>query len=99
MARPRVLPSATVTASAPGTEYTFRGSMAGLHAPLSTLRRAPRDALRMTRGQHDSLRLGCQGLSPFTPCRSPGALLYEHTATIRGDVLLADALADCGASP
>jgi hypothetical protein len=28
----------------------FRGSMAGLQAPLSTLRLAPRDASRMTRG-------------------------------------------------
>ena len=23
----------------------------------------------MTRGQHDSLHLCCEGLSPFTPCR------------------------------
>jgi len=51
----------------------YRGSMAGLCVPLSTLRGAPRGASRMTRGQHDSLDLYCQGLSPFTPCRSPGA--------------------------
>jgi hypothetical protein len=31
--------------------------MAGLQAPLSTLRRAPRDALRMTRGQFGLLLL------------------------------------------
>jgi hypothetical protein len=32
-------------------------SMAGLQAPLSTLRRAPRDALRITRGQFGLLFL------------------------------------------
>src|SRR5690606_36410991 len=52
----------------------YRGSMAGLCVPLSTLRATPRGAPRMTRGQHDSLLLCCQGLAPFTPCRSPGAL-------------------------
>ena len=39
--------------------YGFRGSMAALQAPLSTLRRAPRHALRMTRGQFDLLFLSC----------------------------------------
>ena len=48
--------------------------MAGLQAPLSTLRLAPRGALRMTRGQPGLLFLHCCGLSPFTLCRSPGAL-------------------------
>jgi hypothetical protein len=49
--------------------------MAGLRAPLSTLRDVPRgNSSRMTRGQRGLLRLHCQGLSPFTPCRSPGAL-------------------------
>jgi len=33
--------------------------MAGLQAPLSTLRLAPRDALRMTRGQRGLLFLYC----------------------------------------
>src|SRR5260221_2911659 len=42
--------------------------MAGLQAPLSTLRLAPRDALRMTRGQCGLLFLYCCGLSPFTLC-------------------------------
>jgi hypothetical protein len=51
--------------------------MAGLQAPLSTLRRAPRDALRMTRGQSGLLFLFCQRLSLFTLCRSPGALAYN----------------------
>ena len=39
--------------------YGFRGSMAALQAPLSTLRRAPRHALRMTRGRFDLLFLSC----------------------------------------
>ena len=46
----------------------FRGSMAGLHAPLSTLH-APHGCPRMTRGQCGSLLLHCNGLSPSTPCR------------------------------
>jgi hypothetical protein len=50
--------------------------MAGLQVPLSTLRLAPRDALRMTRGQSGLLFLSCSGLSPSTLCRSPGALPY-----------------------
>ena len=36
--------------SALGTENHFRGSMAGLCIPLSTLRRRPYERLRMTRG-------------------------------------------------
>ena len=48
-------------------------SMAGLLAPLSTLRSVPHDSPRMTRGQYGLLFLYCVGLSPFTPCRSPGA--------------------------
>src|SRR5262245_59841288 len=51
----------------------FRGSMAGLCAPLSTLRRDPRGHLRMTRGRCGSLLLHRKGLAPSTPCRSPGA--------------------------
>ncbi|MDZ7813665.1 MAG: helix-turn-helix domain-containing protein [Ideonella sp.] len=47
--------------------------MAGLHVPLSTLHVVPRDRPRMTRGQHGSLYLCCEGLAPFAPCRSPGA--------------------------
>ena len=41
-----------------------------LAAPL---RLTPHDARRMTRGQCGSLLLHCEGLSPSTPCRSPGA--------------------------
>src|SRR5437667_7000381 len=55
-------------------EGDFRGSMAGLRVPLSTLRAVPHDTPRMTRGQCGLLHLHRQGLSPF-PCRSPGALL------------------------
>ena len=41
-----------------------------------TLRLAPRDALRMTRGQSGLLFLHCWRLSLFTLCRSPGAQTY-----------------------
>src|SRR2546427_9744886 len=54
-------------------DRTLRGSMAGLCAPLSTLRRDPRGPLRMTWGRCGSLLLHRKGLSPSTPCRSPGA--------------------------
>ncbi len=55
--------------------------MAGLQVPLSTLRLAPRDALRMTRGHSGLLFLSCQRLSLFTLCRSPGALAYNFLQT------------------
>jgi hypothetical protein len=67
-----VLPSTICTVSAPKIGL-FRGSMAGLCAPLSTLRRDPRGPLRMTRGRCGSLLLHRKGLAPSTPCRSPGA--------------------------
>src|ERR1700694_3256279 len=72
MTRPDVLPSAICTASAPRIGI-FRGSMAGLCAPLSTLRRNPRGQLRMTRGRCGSLLLHRKRLALSTPCRSPGA--------------------------
>src|ERR1035437_4913532 len=53
--------------------------MAGLCVPLSTLRPVPRGTTRMTRGQHDSLLLCCEGLSPFTPYR----FLTAHWFTLR----------------
>ena len=57
-----------------GTRNRFLSRLIGCPMrTLSTLRSAPRDAPRMTRGQHDSLHLCCQGLAPLTPCRSPGA--------------------------
>jgi len=72
MTRSDVLPSTICTVSAPKIGL-FRGSMAGLCAPLSTLRRDPRGPLRMTWGRCGSLLLHRKGLSPSTPCRSPGA--------------------------
>src|SRR5450830_761537 len=59
---------------------SFPGApMAGLCVPLSTLHVAPHGTPRMTRGQCDSLFLHRLGLSPFTPCRSPGARLPGST--------------------
>src|ERR1700751_3252833 len=72
MTRLDVLPSAICTASAPRIGLC-RGSMAGLCAPLSTLRRNPRGQLRMTRGRCGSLLLHRKRLALSTPCRSPGA--------------------------
>ena len=48
--------------------------MAGLYAPLPTLRRHPREWRRTARGRCGSLLLHRSGLAPPTPCRSPGAL-------------------------
>src|SRR5215831_762991 len=47
--------------------------MAGLYAPLPTLRRHPRGGLRTARGRCGSLLLHRSGPAPPTPCRSPGA--------------------------
>src|SRR5262249_27888015 len=71
-AHPYCLPSAE-RRRRPGRWY-FRGSMAGLRAPLSTLRCCPRGQPRMTRGRCGSLLLHRDGLAPSTPCRPPGAL-------------------------
>src|SRR4029077_9488274 len=48
--------------------------MAGLYAPPPTLRRRPRGRLRTDRGRRGLLLLHRRGLSPHTPCQSPGAL-------------------------
>src|ERR1700687_2146946 len=48
--------------------------MAGLYAPLPTLRRRPRGRLRTDRGRRGLLLLHRSGLSPHTPGQSPGAL-------------------------
>src|SRR6516225_6729744 len=79
MTRLDVLPSALCTASAPRIGL-FRGSMAGLCAPLSTLRRNPRGQLRMTRGRCGSLLLHRERLALSTPCRSPGASHIESAS-------------------
>ena len=46
--------------------------MAGLHAPLPTLRRPPRGCLRTARGRCGSILLHRVGFSPTPRCRSPG---------------------------
>src|SRR5215475_11334589 len=68
--------SVHTTASAPRIGL-FRGSMAGLCAPLSTLRRNPRGQLRMTRRRCGSLLLHRKRLALSTPSRSPGASQIE----------------------
>src|SRR5271156_992032 len=50
--------------------------MAGLYAPPPTLRRRPRGRLRTDRGRRGLLLLHRSGLSPHTPCQSPGALTH-----------------------
>src|SRR6266404_9879163 len=56
--------------------------MAGLHAPLPTLRSHPRGGLRTDRGRRGLLLLHRSGLSPHTPCRSPGALTRVAACTL-----------------
>src|SRR5580704_10541228 len=56
--------------------------MAGLYAPLPTLRRRPRGRLRTARGRCGSLLLHRSGLAPHTPCRSPGALTRVAARTL-----------------
>ena len=52
----------------------FRGSIAGLRAPLSTLRCTLTGHQRMTRGHRGSLLLRCRDLSSPSPCRFIPAL-------------------------
>src|SRR5881227_1473852 len=56
--------------------------MAGLYAPLPTLRRRPRGCLRTDRGRRGLLLLHRSGLSPHTPCQSPGALTRVAACTL-----------------
>src|SRR5258706_12522789 len=60
--------------------------MAGLCAPLSTLRQYPHGYLRMTRGRCGSLLLHRDGLAPSTPCRSPGALRFTPKSGAIADI-------------
>jgi hypothetical protein len=53
---------------------SLQGSMAGLCAPLPTLRRRPHGRLRTAWGRSGSLLRHRVGLTPTTRCRSPGAL-------------------------
>jgi hypothetical protein len=51
------------------------GSMVGWQCiPLPRLRRRPGERRRTARGRCGSLILHRNGLAPYTPCRSPGAL-------------------------
>src|SRR5271170_3475051 len=56
--------------------------MAGLYAPLPTLRRRPRGRLRTDRGRRGLLLLHRSGLSPHTPCQSPRALTRVTACTL-----------------
>ena len=75
-----VLPSDHRSTSAPSASVFFRGSIPGLHVPLSTLRPQggrppvyPRGWRRMTRGRCGWLALHRKTLSFSSSCRSPGA--------------------------
>src|SRR3984893_11851818 len=56
--------------------------MAGLYAPLPTLRQRPRGRQRTDRGRLGSLLLHRSGLSPHPPCQSPGALTRVAACTL-----------------
>src|ERR1017187_10479154 len=56
--------------------------MAGLYAPLPPLGRRPRGRLRTDRGRRGLLLLHRSGLSPHTPCQSPGALTRVTACTL-----------------
>src|ERR1700722_2669736 len=58
--------------------------MAGLYAPLPTLRRRPRGRLRTDRGRRGLLLLHRSGLSPHTPRQSPGALTTDFDRAAAG---------------
>jgi len=66
----------------PGLD-SYRGSMAGLCVPLSTLHAVPHDTPCMTRGQYESLLLYCLGLSPvYSLPVFTGALTLNHTLVL-----------------
>src|SRR6202011_1781986 len=77
--------------------------MAGLYAPLPTLRRRPRGRLRTDRGRRGLLLLHRSGLSPHTPCQSPGALTYwfpdSYRARINSGFTLALPIAVASGAP
>jgi hypothetical protein len=50
--------------------------------PLPTLRRRPRGRLRTDRGRRGLLLLHRSGLTPHTPCQSPGALTRVAACTL-----------------
>src|SRR6266849_1848879 len=56
----------------------FRGSIPGLHVPLSTLQAHPRGRAHMTRGHCGWLPLQCLALSSIAPCRFIPARQFHH---------------------
>src|SRR5712691_5894491 len=66
--------------------------MAGLYAPLPTLGRRPRGRLRTDRGRRGLLLLHRSGLSPHTPCQSPGALTHVAACAPRAVTKFATAI-------
>ena len=83
-------PSVGIKTSAARDNPDFRGSMAGLCAPLPTLRLRPRERKRTAWGRCGSLLLHRIGLAPITPCRSPGAQspqLHQEVRASRHDFL------------
>src|SRR5580692_7665205 len=68
-----MLPSAFKTASAPGT-VDFVAQWLAYALPYRRFVGRPRERQRTARGRCGSLHLHRVGLSPTTPCRSPGAL-------------------------
>src|SRR6516165_8900204 len=60
--------------------YCLRRSIPRLYAPLSTLRRHPREYLRMTRGRCGSLVLHRNGLAPSTSCRPSRRTAAQYPA-------------------
>src|SRR5438128_2584600 len=66
-----------LTASASGL-YIFAAQSPTPPIPLSTLRRAPRDAQRKTRGQSGSLLLLCKASSSSASCRFSPAHKHRH---------------------
>jgi hypothetical protein len=79
----------------------FRGSMAGLHVPLPTLRRHPHGCPHTARGRCDSLRLHRNGIPPSTLCRSSRRTTLqipssELPASTEGYCVLRSAAPGCG---
>jgi transposase len=76
------LPPCLVGLEACGGSHYWAREMAGLYAPLPTLRRRPRGRRRTDRGRRGLLLLHRSGLSPHTPCQSPGALTRVTACTL-----------------
>src|SRR5664280_1347265 len=62
--------------------------MAGLHVPLSTLRRRPHGHRRMTRGHRGSLLLRCRAFHPFPPAGLSRRTHVHHVSIDGGSAQL-----------